>query len=67
MTVCKSEEAGNYKCCTMDKPCDGNNCMAWVRKLKDDPNAPVQRGFRNLPMPPIQIDSGFGYCGLVAK
>jgi len=27
--IVKNVDASQYKCCMMDKPCDGELCMAW--------------------------------------
>lgn len=50
----RPEEAKNYKCCQMNKMCEGNKCMAWshgyTANEKDE-----------LIMTPT------GYCGLTNK
>ena len=74
MLRCKSEEAGQYKCCTMDKQCEGDECMAWRDAYIPDPQG-FKEGYRHggggaggmsSPPPPMR-KSGLGYCGLVGN
>lgn len=63
--IVESSEAYAYKCCAMDKQCEGNRCMAW--KIHWVVQAADQVAFqkaRFVPVPKFE-DSGKGYCGLM--
>lgn len=58
---CKPKEAKNYKCCTEDKQCIGDECMAWRFVYAEIyPNS-------NFPRPPDTYRTEIGYCGLAYK
>lgn len=57
--ICKPEDAKNYRCCAMDKPCDGDRCMAWRDEFAEDKAAP------KMLLEPFPLkNTGRGYCGL---
>ena len=58
--MCKPEDAGNYMCCSIDRPCAGDKCMAWRTEYKEVPNEMKHR----FPRPPEVKPTGRGYCGL---
>lgn len=59
------EEAVTKKCCTLDRSCQGKDCMAWREEvveqevLKEYPG-----GSRIISVPEL---TGKGYCGLVYR
>jgi hypothetical protein len=52
--ICKPEEAKDYQCCTMQKACEGNKCMAW-------------RVWHETDKASAKIATDKGYCGLAYK
>lgn len=65
MNLCKPEEAQKYKCCSMDKMCEGSDCMAWKKHYVADENLPPISRDMCAPALPQLKDSGMGFCGLV--
>ncbi len=61
--ICKPEEAKDYKCCAMDKNCEGPACMAWRTEVKQS----VEIRKSRLPLPPQFEATGRGYCGLAHR
>ena len=65
--LCKPEDAKNFKCCMMEKACEGDKCMAWRTHYEEDPFAPQRFGFRNYPLPRPYVESDKGYCGMTDR
>ena len=69
--ICKPEDAKNFTCCTCDRPCAGDKCMAWcvveVFDHNSPANQPQQGGFPQIPVVQKLIQTGHGYCGLLYK
>lgn len=55
--ICTSREAFGKQCCAMNKPCEGEFCMAWRTYY-----VPNEKEYL-----PDFVDSGKGCCGLVYK
>lgn len=58
--ICRPEEAKNFKCCVMDKQCEGAACMAWRQEVRQS----VDLRKSQFPSPPRLEETGRGYCGL---
>ena len=60
--IVSPEEAGNYKCCKMDKQCEGDKCMGWVNQCTFSEE--VKRDWKHLMFRPMaDVPTGKGYCG----
>lgn len=72
MTTCTTEEAKNYKCCMMDKQCEGDACMAWKKVYVNDQTLSAASeiadsmnwyGMSHTVKTVRIVDSGKGHCG----
>lgn len=66
--ICHPNEAKNYLCCMMDKPCEGHACMAWKVHFIPEPHIHSEASARGnimylAPQPLVASDKG--YCGMV--
>lgn len=70
MNTIKSDEASNYRCCTIDRACIGEACMAWKKEFvltPIDTTVPLKHRRKTDPSNIQYIETGLGYCGMVNK
>lgn len=58
--VIDSDTAKHFDCCTVDRKCTGDKCMAWVSEPRTLPPCD-----QTSAVPTIQPSISSGYCGML--
>jgi hypothetical protein len=69
MRIITSDNAHSMMCCTADRTCKGDRCMAWVDRVDTswrDLHTPNSHSTQVRTHPDPKL-SGKGYCGMVSE